>query len=403
MSAETEEYRFIDLFCGIGGFHVALTKLGMRCVYACDIDKNCRETYEKNHKIKPDGDITTIKIASIPPFDVLCAGFPCQPFSKAGFQLGFDDDRGNLFFAICAIIKHHKPKYMLLENVRNLSTHDKGNTWTTIYASIDKLGYHTYEDPLILNTLHFHIPQNRERMMILCMRKDLGDLPSRPMIPKNPKVRLNKTLKDFMKASEADENKKYRIDGKLKAVEQIWDDFLKRLGRAKISIPHFPIWTDQWDITLSEKEPFYLKYKNWIDKNRDFYNEHKSLLEDWLIVSRENKNWVGAVRKFEYQASELGENEGMEKLLWTNRGSGVRVKDTNYISTLVAMSMIPVYGPEHRKLSPKELLRLQSFPDTYIYNEKQIYKQIGNAVNVTMIYQCANFLIYQKPLFDNQV
>ena len=394
------DYRFIDLFCGIGGFHIALTNLGMQCVYACDLDKNCRESYEKNHKIKPDGDITKIDIAKIPSFDVLCAGFPCQPFSKAGFQLGFDDDRGNLFFSICAIVKHHKPKYLLLENVRNLSTHDAGKTWATLYESIDTLGYHTYKDPLILNTLHFDVPQNRERMMILCMRKDLGDLPMLPTIPKNPKTRLRKTLKDIMKVSEEEENKQYRIDGKLKDVEHIWDNFLKILGRSKISIPHFPIWTDCWDTVFSEKDPFYLKYTNWIDKNCEFYKEHKHVLEGWLLESRENKNWTGSVRKFEYQAGELAENEGMGKLLWTTRGSGVRVKETNYISTLVAMSMIPVYGPEHRKLSPKELLRLQSFPDTYIYDKKHIYKQIGNAVNVKMIYQCANFLIYKKPLFD---
>jgi DNA (cytosine-5)-methyltransferase 1 len=395
------EYRFIDLFCGIGGFHIALTKLGMQCVYACDLDKNCRESYEKNHKIKPDGDITKIDIAKIPSFDVLCAGFPCQPFSKAGFQLGFDDDRGNLFFAICAIVKHHKPKYLLLENVRNLSTHDNGKTWTTLYESIDALGYHTYKDPLILNTLHFDVPQNRERMMILCVRKDFEVLPPLPIIPKNPKARLRKSVKDIMKVSEEEENKQYRIDGKLKAVEYIWDNFLKILGHSKISIPHFPIWTDCWDTEFSKKDPFYVKYTNWIDKNRAFYKEHKNILEGWLLESRKNKHWTGSVRKFEYQAGELAENEGMDKLLWTTRGSGIRVKETNYISTLVAMSMIPVYGPEHRKLSPKELLRLQSFPDTYIYDKKHIYKQIGNAVNVKMVFQCANFLIYKKPLFDS--
>jgi DNA (cytosine-5)-methyltransferase 1 len=284
--------------------------------------------------------------------------------------------------------------------VRNLSTHDNGKTWATLYESIDTLGYHTYKDPLILNTLHFDVPQNRERMMILCVRKDFGDLPSLPTIPKNPKARLRKSVKDIMKVSEEEENKQYRIDGKLKAVEYIWDNFLKILGHSKISIPHFPIWTDCWDTEFSKKDPFYVKYTNWIDKNRAFYKEHKNILEGWLLESRKNKHWTGSVRKFEYQAGELAENEGMDKLLWTTRGSGIRVKETNYISTLVAMSMIPVYGPEHRKLSPKELLRLQSFPDTYIYDKKHIYKQIGNAVNVKMIYQCANFLIYKKSLFD---
>ena len=110
---------FIDLCCGIGGFHQALEKLGMKCVLASDINIKCRETYEKNYGIKPEGDLTKINVETIPSFDVLCAGFPCQPFSKAGSQKGFDDNRGNIFFDICKIIKFHKPKYLILENVRN--------------------------------------------------------------------------------------------------------------------------------------------------------------------------------------------------------------------------------------------------------------------------------------------
>ena len=113
---------FIDLFCGIGGFHQALTKIGFNCVFACDIDENCRKTYQANYGLKPEGDITKINVDTIPKFDILCAGFPCQPFSKAGFQKGFDDNRGNLFFTICDIVKFHKPKYIILENVRNLIT-----------------------------------------------------------------------------------------------------------------------------------------------------------------------------------------------------------------------------------------------------------------------------------------
>jgi site-specific DNA-cytosine methylase len=110
---------------------------------------------------------------------------------------------------------------------------------------------------------------------------------------------------------------------------------------------------------------------------------------------------VGAVRKFEWQAGdEISEKlNGMNDVLWTARGSGIRVKKLDYIPTLVAMSMIPVYGPESRKLSPRELLRLQSFPDSFVYDEKTIFKQVGNAVNVTMIERCARFLIMGEELF----
>ena len=177
--------KYIDLFCGIGGFHQALDNLGFECVFASDIDEKCRITYKKNYVLTPMGDITKIKAEEIPSFDILCAGFPCQPFSKAGLQKGFSDDtRGNLFFDICRIACYHKPKYMILENVRNLATHDNGNTWNVIKKSIDDLGYYTYDNPLILNTLFFGIPQNRERVVILCKRKDLGNLSKLPVIPK---------------------------------------------------------------------------------------------------------------------------------------------------------------------------------------------------------------------------
>ena len=147
-------FTFVDLFCGIGGFHVAMSSMGGECVFACDMDADCRDIYTKNYGMPCAGDITKISIETIPPFDVLCAGFPCQPFSKAGAQRGFADNRGNLFFRLCEIVQHHRPSYLILENVRNLSTHDDGNTWNVIRTNIDELGYHTYHDPLILNVLH---------------------------------------------------------------------------------------------------------------------------------------------------------------------------------------------------------------------------------------------------------
>jgi DNA (cytosine-5)-methyltransferase 1 len=394
-----KKIKFIDLFCGIGGFHQALKNIDGECVFACDIDKECRKIYEINYNLKPNSDITKVNISKIPHFDVLCGGFPCQPFSNAGFQKGFDDNRGNLFFNICNIVKYHKPKYLLLENVRNLSSHDDGNTWKVIYKNIDDLGYYTYVEPIILNVLHFNIPQNRERVIIMCKRKDLGNLPNLPQIPSNPKLSLTKNIKDFIYECDKEENKKYIIDGKLKYIEKIWNNFIEILIENNKIIPKFPIWTDWWDNQLNTNDLFYKKYTSLIDKNRKFYSDNKTILEKWLNKSRENENWFGAVRKFEWQAGNLLQNDGMSNVLWSARGSGIRVKRPNYIPTLVAMSMIPVYGPESRKLSPKELLRLQSFPDTFYYNEKTIYKQVGNAVNVKMIEKCARFLILNEDLF----
>jgi DNA (cytosine-5)-methyltransferase 1 len=392
--------KFADLFCGIGGFHQALANMNMECVFACDIDEACRRTYEANYGIVPSEDVRKADESSIPSFDVLCAGFPCQPFSKAGFQKGFGDDRGNLFLDICRMADFHRPRYMILENVRNLASHDSGNTWKVIKAAIGDLGYHTYEDPLILNALDFGVPQNRERVIIMCKRKDLGELPPLPEIPKKkPCANLKDILCD---------HGKNRISGKLKIVEEVWDEFVKILASNSVPVPKFPVWTDWWDgdgegtaaDTPEKKSDFYSKYKNWIDKNRDFYSKNKSLLEPWLHKSRSHKEWKGAVRKFEWQAGDLKPDDGMSKVLWTARGSGIRVKRPDYAPTLVALSQVPVYGPESRRLTPRELLRLQSFPDSFKYDEKAIYKQVGNAVNVKMIERCARFLILNESLFE---
>lgn len=394
-----DNYTFIDLFCGIGGFHQALSGLNATCVFASDIDESCRTTYEKNYHLKPEGDITKVDIEKIPPFDILCGGFPCQSFSKSGHQKGFNDNRGTLFFNMCDIIARHKPKYLLLENVRNLSTHDNGETWKVIKNKIDELGYYTYSSPVILNVLHFNIPQNRERVIIMCKRKDLGSLTELPLISRNPKTELTNHIKDFIRLEDAESNKKYKIDGKMKDVETIWNNFITIIQANNIVIPKYPIWTDWWDQDKSNNPEFYEKYTLWIDKNIKFYNDNKVVLKPWLDNARNCSNWNGAVRKFEWQAGDLIENDGMSKVLWTARGSGIRTKRLDYIPTLVAMSMIPVYGPESRKLSPRELLRLQSFPETFIYDEKKILKQVGNAVNVKMIEQCAKFFILNEKMF----
>tara|TARA_Y100000591_G_scaffold332405_2_gene369608 strand:+ start:715 stop:1917 length:1203 start_codon:yes stop_codon:yes gene_type:complete len=395
-NSENIEMNFIDLCSGIGGFHQALTRIGARCVFACDIDEECRKNYEENYNIKPETDLCKLDIENIPNFDILCAGFPCQPFSKAGHQNGFDDDRGNIFFEICKIIKHHNPKYLILENVRNFTSHDKGNTWKIIKQKIDELNYYTYENPVILNTLYFGIPQSRERVVILCKRKDLGELSTLPVIDK-------KLIKDTSLSSIIDsesDNSKYNITGKLKITEQVWNKFLVILNTNKIAIPKFPIWTEWWDNDIKDDPDFYNKYKNWIDKNRDFYNTNKNLLSKWLIESRNQELWKGAVRKMEWQTGQ--DNLTMKDVLWSPRGSGVRIKKTNYSPTLVAMaSMIPIYGPLSRELTPRECARLQSFPDSYIIheNDKIAYKQFGNAVNVTMIERAARFLILGEELF----
>lgn len=162
----SEKFKFIDLFCGIGGFHQAMAQLGGECVFASEIDQYCIETYKENYHIDPNIDIRDVNVEQIPSHDVLCAGFPCQSFSLAGNRKGFCDTRGTLFFEIERILKHHHPKYIILENVKNLTRHDNGNTWKTIEQSLHNLGYRLTPTPLILSPHNFGTPQERESCYI---------------------------------------------------------------------------------------------------------------------------------------------------------------------------------------------------------------------------------------------
>lgn len=159
---------FIDLFCGIGGFRIGMEKAGFKCVFSCEIDKNCRETYSRNFGDIPYGDITKLDEKTLPEFDVLCAGFPCQPFSISGRKMGFTDTRGTLFFDICRIIKEKHPQIVFLENVKYLIYHDGERTFSIIKRELENLGYTvTWK---ILNANRFGVPQNRERIIIIGMR-----------------------------------------------------------------------------------------------------------------------------------------------------------------------------------------------------------------------------------------
>ena len=165
------EITFIDLFCGIGGFRLALESLGAKCVFSCDTDRQARKTYQANFGEEPEGDITTIAADSIPDFNILCGGFPCQPFSIAGKQRGFKDARGTLFFEIVRIVKAKQPEVVFLENVANLARHDNGNTLRVILDTLNDLGYDVHYQ--ILNAAWYGVPQIRKRIYFVCFRKDL--------------------------------------------------------------------------------------------------------------------------------------------------------------------------------------------------------------------------------------
>ena len=165
-------YRFIDLFAGIGGFRLGFKNQGFQCVFSSEMDTHAQDMYFENFGDKPYGDITEVDVSSIPEFDILLGGFPCQPFSIAGDKRGFNDTRGTLFFDIVRIIECHKPKVVVLENVKHFKNHDKGNTLRTVLSSLKKLGYETSWQ--LLNAKDFGVPQNRERTIIIAYLGQIG-------------------------------------------------------------------------------------------------------------------------------------------------------------------------------------------------------------------------------------
>lgn len=173
-SLDTKEkgFKFIDLFSGLGGFRIAMERQGGECVFSSDNDKNVSEIYMKNFNDDSFCDITEIKASDIPDHDILCAGFPCQPFSIAGKRLGFEDTRGTLFFDIARILEEKKPKGFILENVKGIINHDRGNTLKVILETLDMLGYDVIYD--VLNSKDYNIPQNRSRWYCIGIRKDIN-------------------------------------------------------------------------------------------------------------------------------------------------------------------------------------------------------------------------------------
>lgn len=166
---QLKDYTFIDLFAGIGGFHYALKSFGAKGVFASEINQKAAAVYAANHELTPAGDITQIAEQSIPSHDILCAGFPCQAFSIAGKQRGFGDTRGTLFFDIARITAYHQPAILLLENVKNFVRHDGGNTLQVVLQTLEDLGYTVHYQ--ILNTRHFGLPQNRERVYLVALHQ----------------------------------------------------------------------------------------------------------------------------------------------------------------------------------------------------------------------------------------
>jgi len=196
-----KDFKFIDLFAGIGGIRLGFEAVGGKCVFSSECDSFAQDTYEANFGERPEGDITKIEPSSIPDHDVLLGGFPCQAFSICGDQKGFSDTRGTLFFNIEEILRIKKPFAFMLENVKNLKSHDKGRTFKMIVCHLEDLGYHVHHT--VLDSLDFGVPQKRERTIIVGFKENIKFSFPKPLGVKT-------SLADILENDE-DIDKKYSV------------------------------------------------------------------------------------------------------------------------------------------------------------------------------------------------
>ena len=368
-------FKFIDLCAGIGGFHIALKELGGECVLAAEIDTYAIETYNQNYNIDSNNNLRDLTKKDIPDYDILCAGFPCQTFSKAGSQQGFEDIRGTIFFDIVRILTETKPKFILLENVRNLASHNNGNTWNTIRKTLTEIGYLVPEKPFIVSPLNFGVPQSRERVFIPCIRKDIAKVEK---IELEVPIKKDTTIFDIL---EPIVELKYSISEYEKYVIQVWEEFKQGITTKALG---FPIWYDSFKLDRGSIKDLPQWKQDFIIKNIELYETNKTFINSWEKKFNNLEDLQPTHRKFEWQMGT--EYTSIYQGIIQFRPSGIRVKKPDFFPALVAMVHIPIIGKYLRRLTPRECARLQSFPDTFqlLSNDKQAYKQLGNSLNVTV-------------------
>ncbi len=408
-------FTYVDLFAGIGGFHAALSALGGSCEYASEIDENASRIYFRNWGVKPDGDITLAandQRMDVPQHDVLVGGFPCQPFSKSGKQLGMDEARGTLFWNIARILEVQKPKIVLLENVRNISGPRHTHEWDVIIRTLRELGYRVSSKPLVVSPHKIAPefggrPQFRERVLIAAT---LSEKPNNFLIlepeplnlskfydnwdPQNWRLKTHLPLEKNM--SSLRKQGLRLTDSEIRWLEA-WNEFIlilkKKIGE---NITHgFPIWVDDWvhidNLVIPRSAPNWKR--NFLVKNSEFYTLHRKELDRWLKKWNYLEDFPPSRRKFEWQAQDA-------KDVWNTvvhfRPSGIRAKKPTYVPALVAMTQTSVLASHKRKLSVREAARLQGFPDWFDFVDQPdsiSYKQLGNAVNVGVIFNVLKALV----------
>ena len=430
-----QSFKFVDLFAGIGGFHKALELEGGNCVLAVEKDEDCRKLYgelfpgtnvledirgitfidkdakvERHLKGAADGNGNESVDSIVPDHDVLCAGFPCQPFSKSGKQKGTrDKTRGTLFHDVMTIVQAKNPEFVMLENVRNLTGPRHRDTWKTVIESLREAGYGVSAEPLILSPHKISpdkggTPQVRERVFILAYRCAEPDaLMPIPIVetgfdPK--KWKIEKYLDDCI------DLERYGLSSKEKNWFKAWQFFIQNIDCEVI--PGFPLWVDAFneEVDLPEGTPGWKKA--FLEKNSEFYIQHRKFIDSWKKKewgeSGRVEDFPASRRKFEWQAGYFQPTKSdrdLYKLVLQLRPSGLRVKPPTYLPALVAMTQTSIIGEFERRITPIEASKLQGFtplspkgktgikPKWYssalkrsTISDASAYKQLGNAVNV---------------------
>lgn len=399
-------FTFIDLFAGIGGFHAALSAAGGRCVWSSEIDRAAANVYRDNWGHTPSGDIRAftepVVTSEVPPHDVLAAGFPCQPFSKSGHQLGFRDaTRGTLFFNICQILEARKPAVVFLENVRNLAGPRQRDTWTTIVRELRNLGYRVPDEPTVFSP---HLlppelggsPQVRERVFIVGIyvgtARAWAESRIEPYVELRPVMNWNPSLwrvEDILQNdSEIPNIYEYELPEEQHEWINCWDDFVQSLleARSGAPLPGFPLWADEFITrpTISGITPLWKA--DFLRKNSAFYVEHRQSINSWRSRWPNFIKFPASRRKLEWQAQDA---TSLWDCVLQFRPSGIRAKRPTYLPALVAITQTSIYGPRRRRITPTEAKRLQGLPEWFSFGQQrdaESYKQLGNGVSVGAAY-----------------